>query len=178
MVEVKKALIMQFKVKDIGELHYFLGVKIIQNRGTGEVWIGQSSYAENLLQKFGMQDAQPVHTPVETGTKLMKGTEDYNGVDRKSTSGYLFQINGAAVSWRSKKQVCVELSTAEAEYMALSSAVQKALWMRQLTIDLRNGPARTTAILEGNQSAISMTKNPQFHGCAKHIEIKYHFIPE
>ncbi len=50
--------------------------------------------------------------------------------DRKSTSGYLFQISGGAVSWRSKKQTCVALSTAEAEYVALASAAQEALWMR------------------------------------------------
>ena len=82
--------------------------------------------------------------------------------DRKSTSGYLFQVSGAAVSWRSKKQACVALSTAEAEYMALASAAQEAVWMRQLTIDLRNGPARMTTIFEDNQSAISMTKTRNF----------------
>ena len=47
--------------------------------------------------------------------------------DRKSTSGYLFQISGAAISWRSKKQTCVALSTAEAEYIALASASQEAM---------------------------------------------------
>ena len=47
--------------------------------------------------------------------------------DRKSTSGYLFQIGGTAVSWRSKKQTCVALSTAEAEYMALASAAQEVM---------------------------------------------------
>ena len=49
--------------------------------------------------------------------------------DRKSMSGYLFQIRGAAVSWRSKKQNCVALPTAEAQYMALASAAQEAIWM-------------------------------------------------
>ena len=55
--------------------------------------------------------------------------------DRKSTSGYLYQISGGAVTWRSKKQSCVALSTAEAEYMALSSAAQEAVWLRQLTLN-------------------------------------------
>ena len=68
------------------------------------------------------------------------------------------------------------LSTTEDEYMALASAAQEVLWMRQLTTNLRNGPARTTMIFEDNQSAISMTKKPQFHGRAKHIAIKYYFI--
>ena len=52
--------------------------------------------------------------------------------DRKSTSGNLFQISGGAVTWSSKKQSCVVLSTAEAEYVALSSEAQEAVWMRQL----------------------------------------------
>ena len=70
------------------------------------------------------------------------------------------------------------ISTAEAEYMALSSAAQEAVWMRELISDLRNPPATSTEILEDNQSAISMAKNPQFHGRTKHINIKYHFIRE
>ena len=98
--------------------------------------------------------------------------------DYKSTTGYLFQIGGTAVTWKSKKQSCVALSTAEAEYMALSSAAQEAVWMRELISDLRNPPATSTEILEDNQSVISMAKNPQFHGKTKHINIKYHFIRE
>ena len=69
--------------------------------------------------------------------------------DRRSTSGYLFLINGAGVSWRSKKQSSVALSTAEAEYMALASAAQEAIWIRQLTQDLKNGTDKATVIYEG-----------------------------
>lgn len=59
--------------------------------------------------------------------------------DRKSTSGYLFQLCGGAISWRSKKQpyFALSTSTAEAEYMALSSAVQEALWLKHLLVDLK-----------------------------------------
>ena len=53
--------------------------------------------------------------------------------DRRSTSGYLLQISGGAVIWSRKKQSYVALSTAEAEYTALFSATQEAVWMRQLT---------------------------------------------
>ena len=87
-------------------------------------------------------------------------------------------IVGGAVTWSSKKQSCVALSTAEAEYIALSSAAQEAVWMRQLTTELGSPPETATIIHEDNQSAISMTKNPQFHGKSKHIAIKYHFIRE
>lgn len=96
--------------------------------------------------------------------------------ERRSTSGYTFQVSGAAVSWKSKKQSCVALSTAEAEYMALASEAQEAMWLRQLLADLKEKPTGATLIYEDNQSAICMSKDPQYHGRAKHIDIKYHFI--
>ena len=87
--------------------------------------------------------------------------------DYKSTTGYLFQIGGSVVTWKSKKQTCVALSTAEDEYIALSSAAQEAVWMRDLSADLKNPQPQPTLILEDDQSAISI---------ASHI--KYHFIRE
>ena len=89
--------------------------------------------------------------------------------DKKSTSGYLFMMNRGAVTWKSKKQSCVALSTAEAEYVALSSAAQECVWLRQLISD----PGIPTAVFEDNQSAIAMSRNPQFHGKA---DIKCHYI--
>ena len=96
--------------------------------------------------------------------------------DRKSTSGYMFLIAGGPVSWKSRKQSTVALSTAEAEYVALSTAVQECMWMQRLLSELGNPPDGPTTILEDNQSSIAMAKNPQFHGRAKHIDIKHHFI--
>ena len=58
--------------------------------------------------------------------------------DRKSTSGFVFIQAGGAISWKSSKQTCVALSTAEAEYIALAAAVQEALWLQQLETDLLN----------------------------------------
>ena len=68
------------------------------------------------------------------------------------------------------------LSTAEAEYIALSAATQEALWMRQLLTNLSVTVEKPITIYEDNQSAIAMSKNPQFHGRSKHIDIKYHFV--
>ena len=98
--------------------------------------------------------------------------------DRKSTSGYLFMLCGGAISWRSQKQRCVALSTAEAEYIAMATAAQESVWLRRLIMEPTNSsPTKNpTLIYEDNQSAIAMTRNPQFHGRAKHIEIKHHFI--
>ena len=78
--------------------------------------------------------------------------------DRKSVSGYLFELNGCSVCWRSKKQPCIALSTAEAEYIALSAAVQEALWMEQLLIDLNVNIKTPMTIYEDNKVAISMSK--------------------
>ena len=62
--------------------------------------------------------------------------------------------------------------------MALSSTAQEALWLRELNKDLNNPSFGPTLIIEDNQSAICMSKNPQFHGRSKHINIKIHFIRE
>lgn len=95
--------------------------------------------------------------------------------DRKSTSGYMFILAGGPVSWKSKKQTCVSLSTAEAEYVALASASQEAIWIGKL-LDQLGERITFVTILDDSQSAIAMTKNVQYHGRAKHIDIKYHFI--
>lgn len=261
MKEVKEALAQKFDIKDMGKLHYFLGIKVIQDEKTGDIWIGQPAYAETLLKRFKMDQAKPVSTPVSTEIKFVNATEDdeyvdqqvyqsgigsllylsvgtrpditfavsnlakfctkltqqhWTGVkrimrylkgtihygilytkqssqecigysdadwagdvnDRRSTSGYVFQISGGSISWKSRKQPSVALSTAEAEYMALAGAAQEALWLKQLTSELGSTTTEPFTIYEDNQSTISMAKNPQFHGRAKHVAIKYHFIRE
>ena len=69
---------------------------------------------------------------------------------------------GGPVSSRSKKQDTVALSTAETEYVALSSATQECVWIRQLTSELGDLPEGPTTILEDNQASIAMARNPQF----------------
>ena len=68
--------------------------------------------------------------------------------DRKSTSGYIFQLSGAAISWRSEKEACVALSTVETEYIALANAAQEAVWVRQLLTEAtqkkQQGSMKTT----------------------------------
>ena len=97
--------------------------------------------------------------------------------EQKSTSGYVFMMADAAISWRSKKKSSVVLSTLEAEYMALSAVVQEALWLKQLLNDF-NMTINTIKLYEDNQSAIFMTKNPLYLSRSKHIDIRYHFIKE
>lgn len=70
MNAVKKALGNQFKVKDMGELHYFLGVTVVQNKSNNSIWIGQPLYTDGILRKYGMESAKPVQTPVNVSQKL------------------------------------------------------------------------------------------------------------
>lgn len=84
-------------------------------------------------------------------------------------------LGNALVSWHSKKQASVALSTAEAEYVAAGSCCAQIIWMKQqlsdFGIDLKTVPIKCD-----NTSAINLTKNPVYHSRTKHIEIRHHFI--
>jgi hypothetical protein len=80
------------------------------------------------------------------------------------------------ISWISKKQLCVALSTVEAEYVATCAASREAMWLRKLLTGLFDIAIEATCILCKNQSCIKLSKNPVFHGNLKHIENMYHYI--
>lgn len=97
--------------------------------------------------------------------------------DRRSCTGYVFKMNGGAVSWNSKRQATVALSTTEAEYMGLSSATQEAMWLRQLRLDLLpNSSDQPIKIFCDNKSAISLSHSDGYNARTKHIDIRHHFI--
>eukprot|EP00253_Pinus_taeda_P031777 PITA_31777 len=96
--------------------------------------------------------------------------------DRKSTLGCCFGLGSAVVSWFSRKQQSVDLSSTEAEYMAASLASCEAIWLRKMLFGLFGQPLRPLVIYCDNQSCIKLTENPVFHDRSKHIGIKYHFI--
>jgi hypothetical protein len=98
--------------------------------------------------------------------------------DRKSTSGYIFHLGSGAISWASKKQPIVALSSVEAEYVATTSIACQAVWMRRVLSDLRHPQEEPTKIYSDNNSAIALSKNHVFHKPSKHIDTQYHFILE
>ena len=153
------------------------------------------AFAVSNVGRFCSSPTKEHWTAVKSILRYLKGTSNYglsysrkdNGTligadwagdvnDRKSTSGYLFMVSGAAVSWKNRKQTCVALSMAEAKYVALAGAIQEATWMRQLLEDLHNGQFEPTVVLEDNQSTICIAQNPQYHSNTKHIDIKYHNV--
>ena len=101
-----------------------------------------------------------------------------SGEDRRSIGGYAFILNGAAISWNSKKQATVALSSTEAEYVALTQAVKESLWLQGILDDLgaRKHLTEMSNISIDNQGAIALAKNPEFHARTKHIDIQYHFV--
>ena len=97
--------------------------------------------------------------------------------NRKSTSGYLYTFAGGAVSWQSRLQKCVALSTTEAEYIAAAEAGKEMLWLKRFLIEL-GIKQEDYKIHCDNQSAMDLSKNSMYHSRTKHIDIRYHWIRE
>ena len=97
--------------------------------------------------------------------------------DRRSISGFVVFLNGP-VSWGAVKQSCVALSTAEAEYVALSRATQEVMWLRQILSEIRFPQLEPTIIHEDNAAAIIMANNAVTTPRSKHIDIRHHYIRE
>ena len=260
MNNIKLALAERFRMKDLGPLHYCLGVTIEQDDTC--IAIHQHQYIQDILQRFGLHDANAVTTPADINVKLckqdnvskpvdsklyqamvgcllyaaiatrpdicqavgavskynsqpteahltavkriyryLKGTADQKLVYRKtsanteivgysdadwagdldsrhSTTGNVFLLAGGPVSWLSKQQNVVAVSTAEAEYVALFYAVQEGVWLQRLLSDIMQKSQQGMTIFADNQAAISIANNNTSNSRTKHIDIKYHFIRE
>jgi hypothetical protein len=95
---------------------------------------------------------------------------------RHAISGYVFLVNGGAVSWSSKKQELVTLSTTESEYVAATHAAKEAIWLRRLISEVFQPITKPITLYSDSQLAIALTKDGSYHARTKHIDIRYHFI--
>lgn len=98
--------------------------------------------------------------------------------DRRSQSGFYFILAGAAISWESRKQKVVAMSSAEAEYIALTEAAKEASYFKYIFEELNIGKKDPITIFSDSQSAQHMAKFGSHHHRTKHIHYKYHFIRE
>lgn len=282
LAEIKLNLAKHFKVKDLGEVNFLLGIEITRNRQTGIVELSQQAYIEQLLKRFNLQDVKPAMTLLLPGIRLtqddcpstdeekedmanvpyaslvgalmyaaigtrpdiafavgalsrflsnpgrhhwneakrvlsyLKGTSSYairyhsqessvgrvigysRGVaiqpsgghiegfsdsdwagcvdTRRSTSGFIWMMNGGAVSWRSKLQSIVALSSTEAEYVGATPAVQEILWLRDLLHELKVIDDSPSILNMDNRGAVYLTRGAGDSNKTKHIDIRYHFI--
>lgn len=94
---------------------------------------------------------------------------------RRSTTGFVFTLNGSAVSWQSKLQQTVARSTTEAEYMAAAAAVREALWLRKLQAEFEGGTMRPVMMHSDSQGALAVLKNASGTARTKHIDVLHHF---
>ena len=96
--------------------------------------------------------------------------------ERKSTTGYIIFMNNCPIIWNSMKQKTVALSSAEAEYMAISAVCQEVKWIQQLLCELQYDINLPVNIHCDNESAIAISKNDKKHQRTKHIDIRHHYI--
>ncbi|RAN69375.1 hypothetical protein B5P42_31195 [Bacillus sp. SRB_331] len=94
---------------------------------------------------------------------------------RRSTSGFAFMLAGGPVSWKSKLQSSVSLSSVEAEYIALCSAAREAYWLRQLLQEIGFACPQPTVVFEDNRGCVAISKNNRTDARTKHIDVKYHY---
>ena len=99
-----------------------------------------------------------------------------NDETRRSISGHTFILGAGAVSWSSKRQQTVALSSTEAEYLALTRATKEALWLQRLLGEIEGKTRGAVAIHVDNLGCIAMAKNPEGHERSKHIDIQAHFV--
>jgi hypothetical protein len=255
ITDYKKRLTSEFEMKDLGLMHYFLGLEVGQS--PERIFLNQGKYAIEILKRFEMLECKYMNTPMETKLKILvdtsselidatlykqisgllmywmntrpdicfsmntlsqflveprhvhlvaakhvmrypKGTLDcgliYDGdhdftlsgytnsdwvgsvSDRKSTSVCCFSLGSTMISWQSRKQSSIALSTTEAEYIVVCSTSCEAIWLRKLLTGLFDLEMETTTILCDKQIFIKITKNHVFHDKSNHIEIRYHYI--
>ena len=98
--------------------------------------------------------------------------------DCHSISGFCFQYGSSAISWSSKKQSIIALSSMEVEYVAKTNAAKEALWLQSFINKVTGINYWPLTIRSNNQGAMALAKDNKFHSCTKHIDLRYHFICE
>lgn len=252
---LKATLNSEFKIKDLGSVRKYLGMRINVDRECNSITVDQQQYIEQLLSKFDMSESRPADTPIECKLNLEKSencnselpyqkligslmylavltrpdiaysisylsqfNNCYNEVhynyakrilkylhktkhyclkynkgnneqlegfvdsdwascelDRKSFSGYCFIMSGSVISWQSRKQQTISLSSTEAEYVSLSEGSREAIYLRNLLYEL-TGKLCVIKLYCDNQSALKLATSPQSNNRTKHIDVRFHYV--
>ncbi|XP_019251084.1 PREDICTED: uncharacterized protein LOC109230001 [Nicotiana attenuata] len=255
IIQLKDFLNEQFRIKDLGQLHYFLRLEVMY-KDVGVI-ISQRKFVLDMLKEYNFLDYKPCSSPLDptiklkakestilqdptydrklvgklnflTNTRLdiaysvqhlsqfmqdprephlkaafhmlrylrndptlgifmskdadciVKAYCDFDWAaypdSRRSITGYLVLLSNNPISWKSKKQETISLSSTEAEYRALRKVVGELVWLSRLFEDLIVPYPMPISVLCDSQSALHIAKNPVFHERTKHIEVDYHFV--
>ncbi|KAJ9545830.1 hypothetical protein OSB04_025537 [Centaurea solstitialis] len=187
---VKSWLSKCFQMKDLGEAAYILSIKIYRNRSKWLIGLSQKSrrtalvVVKNILKYMRRtKDMFLVFGGSEDEISVTGYSDASFQTDRddfRSQSGYVFTLNGGAISWKSSKQDTIADSTTEAEYIAASDAAKEAVWLRNFLSDLRvvASISRPIDIFYDNSGVMEQAKEPREHHKSRHMLRKYHLIRE
>ncbi|GJW99868.1 retrovirus-related pol polyprotein from transposon TNT 1-94 [Tanacetum coccineum] len=193
----KDMLKSKFDMKDMGLADVILGIKIIRTQN-GLV-LSQAHYVDKILNTHNAGDSGQARTPIDTSTRpdlayavsrLSRYTSNPSYVhwkaitrisdikDSRSTSGYVFTLGGAAISWKSSKQTVIAKSTMESEFIALDKCGEEAEWLRQFVEDIPRWPKPVTAISIhcDSKSAMGRAQSTMYNGKSRHIRRRHNSI--
>ncbi|GJU81379.1 ribonuclease H-like domain-containing protein [Tanacetum coccineum] len=183
----------EFAMTNLGSLNYFLGIFV--RRSSSCLFLSQTTYAEEILERAHMQKCNPCKTRVDTESKLGANGDPVSDltlyqslagalyvfyamlpVTRRSTSGYCVFLGDDLLSWFAKRQVTLSCSSVEAEYRGVANVVAETAWVRNLLLELHAPLFSATLVYGNNVSAVYLSTNPVQHLRTKHIEIDIHFV--
>jgi len=159
------------------------------------------SYVVSVLSRYTASPTEQHMVMAKRAFRYMKGTRNLsiqysanhpgNGLyaysdadlggdidDSRSTSGYLFYLDGCLISWSAKKQSTAAQSSTESEYTGLSIAAREAIWLKHILEDIGREINNPTTIHGDNQGSLALAKNPVYHARTRHFQGRYHFIRE
>lgn len=155
------------------------------------------SYAVNLLSRYSNNPGKAHWAAVKRVIRYLKGTinkklvyecasseiEGYCDADyagnfdtRQTTTGYVFLFQNAAISWASKLQKRITLSSTESEYMAMVSATKESIWLKELQLEIFPSSPKVMKLHCDNKSAIHVATNNSYSDATKHIDVKTKFL--
>eukprot|EP00253_Pinus_taeda_P036708 PITA_36708 len=182
---LKAQLFRTFDMKDLGSAKHILGMEIHRDKKNCKLWLSQQKYVEKVLQKFYMNNVKPVNVPLASHFKLSSVLSPRTDEEKQymphviwTKENHLqvvFTLASGAISWMSKLQETVVLSTTEAEYIAALDASKEAIWLKGLLDEIGKTQEKVN-ILCDSQSAIHLATNPAYRSRTKHIDVRYHFL--
>ncbi|GAA0156439.1 transmembrane signal receptor [Lithospermum erythrorhizon] len=189
-----------FHMKDLGVLKYFLGIEVA--RSSEGIYLCQRKYVLDIIAEYGLLGERPAGFPMEPNHKLGESTstllenvpveaetrplgcsspsgalsKEFSG--SRSITGWLVFLGGSPISWKTKKQKTVSLSSSEAEYRSLTALTCELKWLKGLLMGLGVSSIDAVPVYCDSQSALHLAHNPVFHERSKHIEVDCHFVQD